>query len=216
MVLLTNDSPLRVRVFQTLENAILQGDVENGSSLNEIKIANDLGVSRTPVREALMQLELEGLITNVPNKGAVVNAVSKKDIEDIYEMRIRIEGLASRLCAKNMTDEQIKAMSEIVELQEFYLEKGNADKIWELDTKFHKAIYEGSGSKPLDEMLSNLHNYIKRARDISINTAGRAEKAVEEHRAIMDAISAHDENMAEKLTMKHISNARDNVLAHYC
>ena len=100
MVLQQDNSPLRVQVFKAIENAVLNGEYKEGDSLNELKISAELGVSRTPVREALMQLELEGLVKNIPNKGAVVIGISEKDIEDIYAVRIRIEGLAAGLWAK--------------------------------------------------------------------------------------------------------------------
>ncbi|MBR6837247.1 MAG: GntR family transcriptional regulator, partial [Oscillospiraceae bacterium] len=110
MLLETDDRSLRIRVFNAIENAILDGEYRDGDSLNELKLSKELGVSRTPVREALMQLELEGLVRNVPNKGAVVIGVTEQDIHDIYEIRIRIEGLAARLCAENITDDELRAL----------------------------------------------------------------------------------------------------------
>ena len=105
--------PLRIQVFNTLEDAILNGSYKEGDSLNELRLSKSLGVSRTPVREALMQLELEGLVKNIPNKGAVVVGISEQDVEDIYEIRIRIEGLAARLCAEKITDEELEELEEL-------------------------------------------------------------------------------------------------------
>lgn len=211
MLLETDDRSLRIRVFNAIENAILDGEYRDGDSLNELKLSKELGVSRTPVREALMQLELEGLVRNVPNKGAVVIGVTEQDIHDIYEIRIRIEGLAARLCAENITDDELHALEQIVDLQEFYLLKNDTEQIWKLDGDFHKIIYDASRSRPLRFTLSNFHNYIKKARDISVQTEGRAEKTVAEHRAILDAIKDHNGGLAEKLTAEHISNAEDNL-----
>lgn len=211
MLLETDDRSLRIRVFNAIENAILDGEYKDGDSLNELRISKELGISRTPVREALMQLELEGLVRNVPNKGAVVIGVTEQDIHDIYEIRIRIEGLASRLCAENITEDELRALEQIVDLQEFYLMKNDTEQIWKLDGDFHKIIYDASRSRPLRFTLSNFHNYIKKARDISVQTEGRAEKTVAEHRAILDAIKAHNGELAEQLTAKHISNAEDNL-----
>ena len=210
MLLETDDRSLRIRVFNAIENAILDGEYKDGDSLNELRLSKELGVSRTPVREALMQLELEGLVRNVPNKGAVVVGVTEQDIHDIYEIRIRIEGLAARLCAENITDE-LRALEQIVDLQEFYLLKNDTEQIWKLDSDFHKIIYDASRSRPLRFTLSNFHNYIKKARDISVQTEGRAEKTVAEHRAILDAIKEHNGALAEKLTADHISNAEENL-----
>jgi len=211
LLLETDDRSLRIRVFNAIENAILDGEYKDGDSLNELRISKELGISRTPVREALMQLELEGLVRNVPNKGAVVIGVTEQDIHDIYEIRIRIEGLASRLCAENITEDELRALEQIVDLQEFYLMKNDTEQIWKLDGDFHKIIYDASRSRPLRFTLSNFHNYIKKARDISVQTEGRAEKTVAEHRAILDAIKAHNGELAEQLTAKHISNAEDNL-----
>lgn len=210
-----NSSSLRIRVFNAIEDAILNGEYKEGESLNELKLSSELGVSRTPVREALMQLELEGLVNNIPNKGAVVVGVSEKDIEDVYAIRMCIEGLAAKLCAEKITDDELIALEKIVDLQEFYLIKNNTEQIWKLDGDFHKIIYESSRSRPLRYMLSNFHNYIKSARDISIQTAGRAEKTVAEHKAILEAIRNKNGSLAESLTAEHIKNAKNNLIAQF-
>ena len=204
MLLETDDRSLRIRVFNAIENAILDGEYKDGDSLNELRLSKELGVSRTPVREAIMQLELEGLVRNVPNKGAVVVGVTDQDIHDIYEIRKRIEGLASRLCAESITDDELRALEQIVDLQEFYLLKNDTEQIWKLDSDFHKIIYDSSRSRPLRFTLSNFHNYIKKARDISVQTDA-------EHRAILDAIREHNGDLAEQLTAQHISNAEVNL-----
>lgn len=214
MFLDSDNGSLRIRVFNAIENAILDGEYKDGDSLNELKLSKELGVSRTPVREALMQLELEGLVKNIPNKGSVVVGVSQQDTRDIYEIRIRIEGLAARLCAEKITDEELKALEKIVDLQEFYLMKNDTEQIWKLDSDFHKIIYDASRSRPLRFMLSNFHNYIKKARDISVQTEGRAEKTVAEHRAILNAIVDGNGALAEELTAKHITNAEQNLFSN--
>lgn len=212
MKLQSDNSPLRVQVFKAIEDAVLNGEYKDGDSLNELKISEELGVSRTPVREALMQLELEGLAKNIPNKGAVVIGITEKDIEDIYAVRIRIEGLAARLCAEKISEDELKRFQEIVDLQEFYLAKHDAEQIWSLDSEFHKIIYNASQSRPLKFMLSNFHNYIKRARDISVHADGRAEKTVSEHKAILQAVKDRDGELAELLMARHITNAKNNLI----
>lgn len=212
MKLQSDNSPLRVQVFKAIEDAVLNGEYKDGDSLNELKISEELGVSRTPVREALMQLELEGLAKNIPNKGAVVIGITEKDIEDIYAVRIRIEGLAARLCAEKISEDELKRFQEIVDLQEFYLSKHDAEQIWSLDSEFHKIIYNASQSRPLKFMLSNFHNYIKRARDISVHADGRAEKTVSEHKAILQAVKDRDGELAELLMARHITNAKNNLI----
>lgn len=211
MFLETDNSSLRIRVFNAIEDAILSGEYKDGESLSELKISNELGVSRTPVREALMQLELEGLVRNIPNKGAVVVGITEKDIEDIYAIRISIEGLAAKLCTQKITDEELRALEKIADLQEFYLMKNDTEQLLKLDGDFHKIIYDSSRSRPLRFMLTNFHNYIRHARDISVQAQGRAEKTVAEHRAILEAIRSRDAALAEKLTAEHIINAKENL-----
>lgn len=202
---------LRIQVFNALEDAILNGVYQEGDSLNELKLSKSLGVSRTPVREALMQLELEGLVKNIPNKGAVVIGISEQDVEDIYEIRIRIEGLAARLCAEKITPEELEELEQCVALQEYYLKKPDAKEMGALDGDFHRIIFAASKSRPLQTVLTNFHNYIRRARAVSVRVEGRAEESVAEHRAILETISRGDADMAERLTAEHIQNARKNI-----
>lgn len=213
MILKSGSASLRVRVFNAIEDAILNDEYKNGESLNELKISKELGVSRTPVREALMQLELEGLVRTIPNKGAVVVNISEKDIDDIYAIRMKIEGLAAKFCTEKINNDELESLEKIVELQEFFLSKNDTEQIWRLDGDFHKIIYNASGSRPLRFILTNFHNYIRHARDISVHTEGRAEKTVSEHRAILDAIKNNDGDLAELLTARHINNAKENLIS---
>ncbi len=198
-------------VFQKLEERILSGVYKDGENLTEVKISQELGVSRTPVREALKQLAKDGLIEIVPNKGAVVVPFSEKDITDIYEIRMKIEGLASRKTAIQITDEQIKELREVVDLQEFYASRLSEENIKKLDSVFHQKIYEFTGSKIYEQILSILHHKIKMFRKTSMASNGRAATAVQEHREIFEAIANHNPDLTEKLVIEHITNARDNL-----
>ncbi|MHB1131421.1 MAG: GntR family transcriptional regulator [Chloroflexota bacterium] len=208
----SDNSSLRAQVFKEIELAILNGAFAPGDGLTELKLSADLGVSRTPVREALRQLELEGLVRTIPNKGAVVVGVSEKDIDDIYTIRMHIEGLAAKWAADNITDEEIGALREIVELQEYYVSRGDTLQVWHLDSRFHELIYECCRSRPLKHTLSSFHHYIQKARALSFKTTGRAKVAVQEHRDILEAISSRDSGAAELLTEEHIKNAKRNFL----
>lgn len=203
---------LQIKVFKVIEKAILSGEFSEGEALTEQRLSDELGASRTPVREALRQLESEGLVTNVPNKGAVVVGISEKDIDDIYTIRITIEGLAARWAAVNIKDEEIKTLRDILELQEFYAEKGDHAQVKSLDSTFHEAVYRASGSRPLRLILSQLHNYIQKSRELSIRSAGRAIAAVNEHRLIFEALEAHDAELAEKQAAEHIRKAKISLL----
>lgn len=198
---------LRARVFATLEHSILNGEYKTGDTMNELKLSKDLGVSRTPIREALMQLELEGLVETIQNKGAVVVGVSAQDIEDIYAIRLHIEGFALELATANISNDELIALEKIIELQEFYMQKHDTDQIWHLDAEFHKLIYEASRNRSLRTMLTNFHNQIQRGRVLSLRVEGRAAKSVEEHRKILEAIKSHDAQKASQLSTEHIHNA---------
>ncbi len=204
---------LRARVFSSLENAIINGEYKEGDTLNEIKISGILGVSRTPVRESLMQLELEGLVENIPNKGAIVIGLAKKDIRDIYEIRLRIESFATELAVDNISNEELDALEKIVELQEYYAGKGNTSQIHQLDSDFHNIIYEASGNRFLANQLTSLHKQIKRARGLSLDANNRSPVAVTEHRSMLDAIKAGNKELAKELTTMHVRNAYDNLIA---
>ncbi len=201
---------LATRVFQHLERAILEGELPHGEVLTETKLSAALGVSRTPVREALFQLEQEGLV-HLSQKGAVVIGVTPKDIEDIYTMRMLIEGLASRLAAMYITEEELAALYEIVDLQDFYVERGDTLQAWNMDTRFHEKLYEASRSRMLLNTLKSFHNYVRKAREQSFRTADRARVAAREHREILNAIKNRDALAAEHLTAAHIANAKANM-----
>lgn len=202
---------LTSKVFKVLEKAILDGELIPGEALSEQSISGNLGVSRTPVREALRQLELEGLVKTVPNKGSVVVGLSEKDVEDIYIIRVHIEGLAARWAANNVTEEELSELKDILELQEFYASKGDLEHVKSLDSTFHSAVYKACKSNPLRQILSQLHNNIRRFRGLSIQSEGRAAAAVSEHRRIFEAISSHNGDLAEQEAMDHIVNAKQSL-----
>ena len=203
---------LHMKVFREIEQAILDGEFPPGESLTEQKLSAQLGVSRTPVREALRQLELEGLVTRVPNKGVVVVGLSEKDIDDIYTIRMSMESLAARWAAVNITDGELEELRDVVELQEFYLKKNDTLQIRHLDSRFHQIIYSASRSRPLRQILSQFHNYIQKPREISVKYSGRAAASVDEHRRIYEAIAGHNSQKAEAEAAEHIQRAKDNLL----
>lgn len=205
---------LRERVFHEIHEKILNGVYRDSEELREIAIAEELGVSRTPVREALRQLELEGLVKIVPNKGAVVTAITKKDVKDIYMIRSMLEGLCARWATENITEEQLDEMEEILLLSEFYINKKKKEpttQVVELDGKFHEVLYQASDSRIMKHLLSDFHKYVRLARRTSVENPERAEKSIEEHRALLEAIKAKDADKAEELANKHMLNVMKNL-----
>lgn len=200
-------------VFSEIENAILGGTFKKGELLTELKLCELFGVSRTPVREALMRLKQEGLVKE-SGKGVLVLGIDEADIEDIYEVRLRIEGLACARCAAGITEDELKQLKEVLELGEFYTVKGAADNIRNLDSEFHRLIFSFCGSRVLETLLMELHRKVKLSRRVSVENPNRAAEAAKEHRAIYEAIAAHDSARAEELTVLHITNAKKNILNH--
>lgn len=205
------EKSLRGQVFDKIRSDILNGKYKRGEELVESSIGKELGISRTPVREAIRQLELEGLVQLVPNKGAFVTGISEKDVRDIYLIRARLEGLAARMAAKNITPELLDAMEETVVLSEYHAKKEHYEQVCEMDSKFHKLLYKASGSRILEHTLTDFHRYVQRVRMASIMKKRRMEKSNDEHDAILTAIREHDEEKAELVATRHISNTVENL-----
>lgn len=202
---------LSSRVFHTIRENILSGKYATDEELKEKSIGEELGVSRTPVREALRQLELEGLVVIIPNKGAYVVGISQNDIRDIYEMRSRLEGLCAKWAAKNITREQLDELEENIYLSDFHSAKGNSEQIVELDNKFHEILYNASASRELKHVLLDFHHYVQRVRKITLSQTTRAIESNEEHRKIAEALKEHNSELAEKLANEHMMSTIRNM-----
>ena len=209
----TDKYSLRGRVYNRLREDILSGRLKENEELREIAIGEELGVSRTPVREAFRQLELEGLITIVPNKGAFVTGITGKDVKDIYMIRSHLEGLCARLACEHITEEQFEEMEENIYLAEFHTSKGHTDQMAELDNRFHEILYEACDSKMLENLLKDYHQYVMRIRRKTLSSS-RGSISNGEHKAIMEAIKAGDSAQAETLANQHIINAYENMVAN--
>lgn len=199
------------RVFEKLEDEILFGRYPRGEVLTELRLAEELGVSRTPIHDALLRLAEERLIED-NGRGFTVLGITREDVEDIMEIRHNVEGLASYYTTVNRTPETLDELLHIVELQEFYTAKGDRDRTKEMDDQFHSAICRLCGHNVISDTLIPLHKKIQRYRRASISDEGRMKRMAEEHRAIYDAIAAGDAERAKNLTQIHVDNARDNML----
>ena len=184
---------------------------KENEELREATLGKELGVSRTPVREALRQLELEGLVHIIPNKGAYVTGITEKDVHDIYMTRSMLEGLCARWAAEHISEEQIQEMEEVLLLTEYHLDRGNAEQLAELDGKFHEVLYDASQSRILRHILSDFHKYVQVARKRSVKKEDRAKKSLEEHREILNALRTGDADRAEELAHIHILNVMENL-----
>jgi len=202
---------LTAGVYQKIRKGILNGTWTPGQSLTELMLSQLLQVSRTPVREALHQLELEGLIELRPNRGAVVIGINTCDIEDIYEIRTLLEERVAQRAAARAEKADIETLREIVDLTEFYVERGSYDKITAMDDRYHQYLYSLSGSRMFQKTLADLHTYVEPVRERSIREPGRATAMLAEHRAIVEAIAEHNAEEAGRLMTLHITRAGEHM-----
>lgn len=208
----TDKYSLRGRVFHKLRDDILSGKYKDHEELKEVAIGEEMGVSRTPVREAFRQLELEGLIQIIPNKGAYVTGITEKDVKDIYMIRSKLEGLCARWATEHITKEQMEMMEENIYLSKFHAEKGHAEQLTELDNKFHDILYAASNSKILEHQLRDFHEYVLRVRKRTLSNLSRGTASNQEHEMIMQAIKNKDADKAEQLANMHILKAYENMV----
>ena len=165
------------QVFEHIERDILSGKYQRGVIITENKLSTELGVSRTPIREALRRLEQEHLIEE-SGKGGIVIGISEKDLDDIFLIRKQLECMAASMAAKNHTPEQLAELRETLELQEFYVSKADTDHVKHMDNKFHRILYKLSGSTVFYDTLVPLHKKIQKYRKASLQSGSRAEASV--------------------------------------
>ncbi|MGN0819640.1 MAG: GntR family transcriptional regulator [Christensenellaceae bacterium] len=204
-------STLSDTVFNQLEKDILSSKYKKGDLLTEIGLSKALNVSRTPVREAIRRLEQENLLIETP-KGHVVSGLEFSDVIDIYDIRLKIEGIATARCALHADAQVIKQLKDVLDLQEFYTLKGEAEKIQSADSDFHEIIYRNCHSDIYSSILMSLHRKVQYTRRFSLAVSDRANCAQQEHKQIFLAIKNHDEALAEKLAIEHIDNAKNSIM----
>lgn len=204
--------PLREVVFDTLREAIISGLLRPGERLMEIQLAEELGVSRTPIREAIRKLELEGFVVMVPRKGAYVAGISLKDIADVFEVRASLESLAAGLAAERITDEELEELERILVRKGEIIEHGDVTDYVNADTEFHDKLYRASRNQRLLQILSNLQDEIHRFRSVSLAYPGRMKEALEEHRKIVEAVADRNIARAQALAWEHIEKAENGLV----
>jgi len=210
---LDNYKPLRELVFEGLRESILDGRLEPGQRLMEIQLAEQMGVSRTPVREAIRKLELEGLVVMIPRKGAYVADMSMKDISEVFEIRSALEGLAAELAAERISENELERLERyLYEIAEA-IENNDLDRCIEVDTGFHEELFSASHNAKLEQMISNLREQIQRFRIQSLARPGRMETALQEHRALVEAIGQRDSELARQLAQEHIESAENALIS---
>ncbi len=203
--------PLRDVVFNTLREAILRGDLQPGERLMELQLAAQLGVSRTPIREAIRMLEQEGLAVTMPRKGAEVAKMTLKGMEDVLEIRTSLDELAARLACERINEEQLIQLEACKRDFEYCLKTGDVKKIAEADVRFHDVIYEATNNPKLVVLLNNLREQIYRYRVEYIKDANNHPILIKEHEAIYEALKQRDQEAAALSIRDHVEHQADAV-----
>lgn len=205
--------PLRDVVFNTLRQGILTGELKPGERLMEIHLANRLGVSRTPIREAIRMLELEGLVTMIPRRGAEVSRISKKDLRDVLEVRRALDALAVRLACERITPEEKAALEEAAMDFERSTKTKDATTIAQADVRFHDIILEASDNKRLMQLVNNLAERVYRYRLEYIKDSRNHQRLIEEHEEILKWIEQGEKERAQTAIETHIDNQEKNIIS---
>ena len=203
------------KTFIILREKILNDTYQPGEKLNEVTLSKQLQISRTPIREALKQLELEGLVESIPNRGVFVKGFSARDIDDMFEIRKALESLGIQLAIDRMSDEAFDKITEAFELLEFFTEKKDINRVNELNIQFHDSIYQATQSQYFSKVIKDLVYYITVTSKHSLSTLERLETAMQEHREIYEAIKNKDKELASKKIQEHLCYTQDLVRQHY-
>jgi GntR family transcriptional regulator, trigonelline degradation regulator len=206
-------APVRLQVVQTLRKAIFQGRFVPGDRLVEKDLCELLGVSRTSIREAFRQLESEGIIENIPNRGPVVATLSRAQVKEVYEVRQVLEALAAKLFASNATEKQVEDLGKATETLASAYRGGNVDEIVAAKDVFYSILYSGCGNEVAPQMLTILNARINQLRRVSLSAPDRLEKSLGEMHRLMAAIRKRDGDNAQAAASDHIQNAAEAALA---
>lgn len=203
--------PLRDVVFNTLRQAILRGELKPGERLMEVQLANKLGVSRTPIREAIRKLELEGLVLMIPRRGAEVARISEKNLRDVLEVRRGLEDLTMELACQRISESQIVELKKANVNFENSLTSNDVTMIAEADERFHEIIYKATGNDKLVQVINNIKEQMYRYRLEYIKDSAKRQKLVAEHKAIVAALEQRSLKDAQDRMRAHIDNQEITV-----
>ena len=212
MIIEYKPKSLADQVYERLEEHILNGDYKAGDILTEKQLSAELGVSRTPIREAISRLAYDNLVVET-SVGTEVRGINENDVKDLYEVKKKLEVIAVKRATKNISEEDLKSMKDIIDQQIYFAEKGDSEKVRNLDTDFHDLIYKNSDSVTFEQILSSVHRKLKKYRRNSLKSKSRIKESTAEHEAIYKAMKEGNIKEVEKLMTKHLENACKSVLA---
>ena len=193
---------LREKILETIREAILKGDLKPGEKVAEPELAERFGISRTPIREAFRQLESEGYLTVVPRKGAVVAALSERDVQEYYAVKSILEGYAAELAAKNLTDKELAKLEAINDRLKKLASEGDVKTFYKVHHEFHDTFLKAANNSKLYELIVQLGQKFSRLRMASLSVEGRMSISVAEHDKLLDAFRHHNGKAAESLVKK--------------
>ena len=209
---LNNHQPLREAVCNAIRDAINNGGLKPGDRLMEIQLAEELGISRTPVREAIRKLEMEGFVVMIPRRGTYVTDISLKDVTEIYEIRISLDMLAASLAAERINDDELEEMDRQLLLTSKYNIDTEMEKIVACDSVFHDVLYRAARNERLVSIINNLRDQLTNMRGRTMAQPGRLAETLTEHRILLDAIASRDPEAAAAAARSHIENAERTLM----
>lgn len=207
--------PLSANLYHEIRADILSGEIPDNSKLTEQAVCKKYNVSRTPVREAFRQLETDGLIEYIPNRGAFVKGLSRRDISDLFDLRTLFEIQAVEWAIKRMSSEEIEALRETLEFMEFYTLRNDIDKVLMFNSQFHNIIYEGTNDRMLQKTLSTYQTYLKHSAPSRTYSADQLNQILEEHRAIFNAVDSKNSAAGRKAMELHMNQSKLRRISNY-
>ena len=208
-----NENTLTNEIADIVRERILKGEYQIGEKIKESSIAQELNVSRTPIREAFKTLEEEGLLDYLPNRGCYAKGFTKRDVSDIYTVREALEEIAMTWACERITDEEIDKLEEQCELMDFYTKKRDVQKILTMNSSFHDIIYNSTGSRFLAQVLRSYKGYLDQTRKSVFYREEFLDSILEEHKAIFEAVKSRDKDMAVAAIKKHLASSKERTEA---
>jgi len=203
---------LREEVYESLRKSILHGKLKPGQHLIEEQLSNQVGISRTPVREAFHKLEKDELVTRLPKGGFAVREFTKDDVEEIFGIRSALESYAVYLATLHMAPDKISVLENKLKESEDALERGDSDKGVQLNTEFHDLLYKSCKSRKLVEMINTFRDYFYRYRSALLHIQNGISSSNKDHRLMLEAMKKKNPRLAERLVRKHLTRGKDLVL----
>ncbi|MEL7567343.1 MAG: GntR family transcriptional regulator [Dehalobacterium sp.] len=207
--------PMREVIFHFLRESIISGKFAPDDHLIEEELAKQLNVSRTPIREAIRKLELEGLVRRSPRRGVVVRKFSLEDAEEIYDLRSVLEGYAARLATKNISMDQINKLKSLLSEMKESIKNGNTIGEMDLHKKWHLTLYAASKNSRLERLLNDYADYLQFFRTLALQNPGRLNETTEQHESLIHAIESGDSELAEKVAREHVVRGKEAFLRQW-